>query len=173
MKSKLRILSLTLYRSNFIISLLLLFLLFLGFYLIWTPFFYFLFDKWDIAFAPTPNETIMKQPIYEQIFWVVIIGPLIETLLSQKLVYKLLSLIKFLKRHKVIIMILGAIAFGVLHFYSLSYIVFATFMGFLLMYAYIVRINKKPYWTVAALHGLANLFAIFVDPIEKIIFGVV
>ena len=173
MKSKIRILSLTLYKSNFIVSLSILFLLFLCFYIIWTPLFYLILEKWDITFMPTPNETLMTQPIYEQILLAVIIGPLIETLLSQKLVYKLLSLIKFLKQHKILILILGALFFGILHFYSLSYIVYNVFMGFLFMYAYIVRINKNPYWTVVALHGLTNLFAIFIDPIEKIVFGVV
>jgi hypothetical protein len=39
------------------------------------------------------------------------------------------------------------------------------------MFAYIVKIGKKPYWTVVVLHGLLNLFAILIDPIEKSIFG--
>ena len=168
MKSKLRILSLTIYKSNFIVSLLLLFLLFLCFYLIWTPLFYFLFNKWDITFASKPTSTI-----FESILISVIMAPLVETLLFQKLVYRLLSLMKFLKRRKILIMILGAIAFGALHTYSLLYIIYAVFMGFLFMYAYIVRINKNPYWTVVALHGLINLFVILINPVEKNIFGVV
>ena len=40
------------------------------------------------------------------------------------------------------------------------------------MLAYIVRIEKKPYWIVAVLHGLMNLFSILIDPVEKMIFNV-
>jgi membrane protease YdiL (CAAX protease family) len=145
--------------------------LYLVFYLLWTPLFYLAFEKWNIAFMPTPNETLMKQPLYEQILQAVILGPLIETLICQKLVYKLLSLIKYLKRRKFFIMLIGALIFGLLHFYSLLYIIYNVFTGFLFMYAYIVKLHKKPYWTVVTLHGLMNLFAIFMDPIETIVFS--
>ena len=158
-------------KSNFVVSILILFLLFLGFYVVWTPLYYFLLEKYDILFVATPNETIMKQSFFEQILLAVILTPLIETLISQKLAYKLLSLVKFLKQRKTLIMILGAIAFGIIHCYSLSYIVYNTFMGFLFMFAYIVKLHKKPYWTVVTLHGLTNLFAILIDPIEKIFFS--
>jgi hypothetical protein len=45
-------------------------------------------------------------------------------------------------------------------------------MGFLFMFAYVAKIGKKPYWTVATLHALTNLFALLIDPVEKNVFGV-
>jgi hypothetical protein len=84
------------------------------FYVIWTPVYYFCWTKYDIVFVPTPNETLMTQSYFEQIMGAVIIGPLIETFIFQKGTYKLFSLIKWLKQHKMLIVLLGAIIFGVM-----------------------------------------------------------
>jgi membrane protease YdiL (CAAX protease family) len=173
MKSNFRISFSKLRKSNFFVSLLLLFLLYLGFYVIWTLVYYVFWKQWDILFVSTPNETLMKQSIFEQILQAVIIVPLIETLIFQKWTYKLLSLTKFLKQRKILIMFLSAVIFGIIHFYSLSYIVYNVFTGFLFMFAYIVKLHKKPYWTVVTLHGLINLFAILIDPIEQHVFGMI
>jgi hypothetical protein len=54
----------------------------------------------------------------------------------------------------------------------LSYAIYNFFAGALLMLAYIIKIDKNPYWTVVLLHGLMNLFSIVIDPIEKTIFNV-
>ena len=75
------------------------------------------------------------------------------------------------KTTKVFNCLFGGLIFGLIHFYSLSYVIYNFFVGALLMFAYIVRINKSPYWTVVVLHGLMNLFSIFIDPVEKIIFN--
>lgn len=120
---------------------------------------------------PTPNETIMQQPFVEQILATVILGPIIETLLSQKWLYSSLSLINRLKGNKIRIVIIGGIIFGLLHFYSLSYIVYNIFMGILFMSAYILRKEENPFLSVAALHALTNLFVLIIDPIEKMVFG--
>jgi membrane protease YdiL (CAAX protease family) len=135
--------------------------------------YYLLLEQWDIVFVSTPNETLMKQSLFEQILQAVIIAPLIETLISQKWVYKLFSLIKPLKKRKILIVFLGAIIFGIIHFYSLSYIIYNVFTGFLFMFVYIAKLHKKPYWIVVTLHGLINLFALLIDPVEKQIFSIV
>lgn len=157
--------------GNFIISLLILFSIFMAFYLVWTPLYYIIGEQYEMVFMPTPNETIMQQPFVEQILATVILGPIIETLLSQKWLYSLLSLIKRLKENKIWIAIIGGIIFGLFHFYSLSYIVYNIFMGILFMSAYILRKGENPYWTVTALYALTNLFVLIVDPIEKMVFG--
>jgi len=158
--------------SNFVVSVSLLLLLYFGFYVIWTPLDFLLLEKWDVIFMPTPNDTLMTRPIYIQILVAVIIGPLIETLIFQKWLYKLLSLIKWLKQRKLLIMIIGALVFGAVHIYSLLYIVFAVFMGFLFMFAYVARIGKNPFWTVFVLHALTNLFVILTDSTVRNIFGI-
>ena len=171
--SNFRILFFQLRNKNFVVSVLLFFLIYLVFYFIWTPLYYFFLEKYDIFFASTPNETIMKQSFFEQVILTVILAPLIETLIFQKWTYKVLSLIKFLKYHKILIMIVGAIIFGAIHFYSLFYIVYNMFVGFLFMFAYIVKLHRpeKSYWIVVSLHGLTNLFAILIDPVEKVVLG--
>jgi membrane protease YdiL (CAAX protease family) len=115
----------------------------------------------------------MKQSYFRQIVEAVIIGPLIETFIFQKGLYYLLSNSTVLKQRKIVIMVIGAIIFGLLHFYSLSYVIFNIFTGFLFMFAYIIKLYKNPYWFVVILHGLMNLFAIFIDPVEKLIFGAI
>lgn len=140
------------------------------FYILWTSVYYNFLEKYDILFSPTPNETIMTLGLGKQIFLAVILAPLIETLIFQKWVYQLLSLVGWLKRNKILIIFISAVLFGMIHFYSLSYVIYNFFAGVLLMFAYIVRIDRKPYWTVTVLHGLMNLFSILIDPIEKMIF---
>ena len=64
------------------------------------------------------------------------------------------------KKKKFMIAIIGGLVFGSLHFYSLSYMVYHFFIGFLYMSAFIIKIDKEPYWTVVVLHGLINLLVI-------------
>ena len=129
-------------KSNFSISVLYLFALFLMFYILWTSVYYNFLEKYDILFSPTPNETIMTQGLGKQIFLAVILAPLIETLIFQKWVYQLLSLVGWLKRNKILIIFISAVIFGMIHYYSLSYVIYNFFAGALLMFAYIVRIDR-------------------------------
>jgi len=154
-------------KKNFILSVALCFGLYLLFYITWTLSYYSFFQSFDICFMPTPNDTVMKQPLYEQLIKAVVLGPLIETLLFQKCAYQLFSLVNWLKHRKGLIIIFAGIVFGLLHFYSFSYIVYNIFIGFFLMSVYIVKLGKNPFWIVSVLHGLLNLFAIFIDPLEK------
>lgn len=159
-------------KSSFVTSVITLFTLFLAFWIIWTPLYYLYLSKYDILFMPTPNETLMILPLYRQILEAVVLGPLLETLSCQHWMYLLLSLNGWFNRHKVAIILLGALIFGILHFFSISYIIYTFFMGLLFMSAYILRLNKNPYWTVAVIHALTNLFAILIDPVEKSVFGI-
>jgi hypothetical protein len=135
--------------------------------------YYFYWAEDDIVFVATPNETLMTQSYLTQILEAVIIGPLIETFIFQKVAYTCFSYIKWMKQHKMMIVLFGAIIFGIVHCFSLSYIIYNMFTGCLLMFAYIIKLHKNPYWFVVILHGLMNLFAIFIDPVEKYIFGVI
>jgi|LSQX01.1.fsa_nt_gb hypothetical protein len=160
----------SLQEKSLIYTVLIFFLIFLGFYIIWSPLYYRIFENLDVVFMATPNETIMKQSFYKQILSVVILAPLLETLIFQKWLYRLLSSISWLKKNKILITAIGASVFGLMHPYSLFYIIYNFFAGTLFMSAYIIRLNRSPYLTVAALHALMNLFSICIDPIEKMIF---
>jgi hypothetical protein len=81
-------------KSNLCVSILYLFILFLVFYIVWTPVYYYFLEKYDILFSPTPNETIMTAGLGRRILEIVILAPLIETLIFQKWVYQLFSLVR-------------------------------------------------------------------------------
>lgn len=116
-----------------------------------------LFGIPDIEFK---EQTLLEYGIIMQIVVAVIIAPLLETLINQKGVYWLLSKIKYFRNNVCWIIIISGIVFGSLHWYSLHYMILTTGIGFFLMYAYILRIDKHPYWTVAAIHSLYNLIIV-------------
>lgn len=91
-----------------------------------------------------------------QFFTVVIFAPLVETLVWQLLLYWLLSKIRYFKKNPIWIILISAIGFGISHNYSTHYIIWATIIGFLFMYAYVLRLKNQPFWTVVAIHALAN-----------------
>lgn len=158
-------------KSNFILSFTILFSLFLAYYISWTFLYHYVLCQYDITFTTTPNETIMQESILKQLLFVVIIAPIFETLIFQKWLYQLLSLFKVLKRNKIWLILIGAIIFSSIHFYSLSYFIYNVFAGFFLMSAYVLRKGKNPYWIVATLHALMNLFVLLIEPIELKWFG--
>jgi hypothetical protein len=89
----------------------------------------------------------------------VIITPIFETYLAQSLPYKLLKKVKYLSERGYLILILSALFFGLIHFYSLFYIFYAFMLGLVLMHGYMVRINSdsKTFVLIAVSHALLNL----------------
>ena len=72
----------------------------------------------------------------------VIISPIFETFLAQSLPYKLLKKMKYINERDYLILLISAIFFGLIHFYSLFYIFYAFLLGLVLMYGYMVRIDS-------------------------------
>ena len=107
-----------------------------------------------------PPEARDMGNIASQIFLLVIVAPLLETLISQSLAYKLLSKIRYFRSHKIWIIIISALMFGSLHYSSIPYVIFASLMGTVFMYAYILRIGRNPYWTTVAIHAIFNLASV-------------
>jgi hypothetical protein len=117
----------------------------------------------DIAFYTTPNESFQNTHIVEIIFLTVIMGPLVETLIFQTITYHLLILSEWFRSRKYMIVLIGAIIFGIFHFYTLSYIIYNIIAGGLFMYAYTIKQHKGGYygyWITAILHALININAI-------------
>lgn len=119
-----------------------------------------LFGIPDIVFV---KNDIDEYSIFMKIFTAVIMAPLLETLIFQKWFYRLLSKIKYFRNNVCWIIIISGILFGLSHCYSAHYMIITTAIGFLLMYAYILRIDKHPYWTVAAIHALSNFIIFCLD----------
>lgn len=94
------------------------------------------------------------------IFFVVcIVAPLAETLVFQWLPARIMG--KFKQVSNLQIILISSIIFGLYHAYSPYYIVFATGLGVIFIYGFIILDGSKnsAYWCVALLHSLRNLIA--------------
>jgi hypothetical protein len=89
----------------------------------------------------------------------VILAPIIETFLGQSFPYYLLRKVKYLRERGSLILIVSSLFFGLIHFYSIFYIVYAFLMGLILMYGYLVRIrnDNKTFLLIVICHSLLNL----------------
>lgn len=89
----------------------------------------------------------------------VILAPIVETFIGQSLPYKLLQRINYFKGKDFLILITAASFFGLIHFYSIFYIIYAFLVGLVLMYGYMLRIkvDNKSFTVIAICHSLLNL----------------
>jgi len=114
--------------------------------------------------------TFLPEPIIEnpftiddkwmEIFVVLIVAPIIETLIFQSLIVELVC--KFIKRPRnsfYIALILSALAFALSHTYSISYFVFTFIGGLILALAYYIGRYRKEnaFLLVFIIHSLYNL----------------
>lgn len=95
-------------------------------------------------------------------FSVVIVAPLIETLIFQLLVFKLLSFLGI--RRPVAVIFLSAALFGLGHCYNLPYMFWAFTQGlaFAIMYWFYLPDFTKAYWSTAFIHALRNATSLMV-----------
>jgi uncharacterized protein len=110
----------------------------------------------DITLINFPDQE--KTPVM-LFFSSVILIPLLETFLNQFLPYFLLNKVRYLHERSYLILLMSAIFFGGLHFYSMFYIIFGFLLGLVFMYGYMVRIksDNKTFYLIAATHSLFNL----------------
>lgn len=102
-------------------------------------------------------------------FGIVIIAPILETYLNQKLPFILMQKWSFTKRKYGLYIVVSAIAFALLHCYSLQYIIAVFPVGLVLAYVYLFY-SKNPkiaFWSTTLIHALKNSVAILAFAIEK------
>lgn len=63
-------------------------------------------------------------------------------------------------------MLIGAVVFGVLHFFSLSYIIVTAINGFFFMYAVVIKHKRGGYWLAVLLHAFVNGFGLLLGYFE-------
>lgn len=97
---------------------------------------------------------------WEEFFVACVAAPLLETLLFQQLLFKLLH--RFKLKHVWIVLISG-LMFGFAHSYHLMYVIDAFFGGMILMSCYLLRIGKRPFLVTCIVHALFNLIAIILN----------
>jgi hypothetical protein len=88
----------------------------------------------------------------------IILAPIIETFLGQSLPYYLLKKLGYMNGRNYLVITASALFFGILHFYSLFYIIYAFLLGLVLSYGYVVRIksDKNAFLLIAVCHALLN-----------------
>jgi hypothetical protein len=122
---------------------------------------YCIFKERDIIWFDFPGKE--RDLLY--ILFAIIAAPVFETWLNQALPYKLLNKVTYFKERSNLILFASAIFFGLLHFYSLFYLLYGFLMGIVLMYGYMVRIetDKNTFYLIAASHSLINLGVILIN----------
>ena len=88
----------------------------------------------------------------------IILAPIVETFLGQSLPYYLLKKFSYMNGRNYLVITASALFFGLLHFYSLFYIIYAFLLGLVLSYGYVVRIryDKNAFLLIAVCHALLN-----------------
>ena len=117
----------------------------------------------DVRWFPDPAMDNFGPALF--FIMAVIAVPLTETLIFQKLIYFLMSRTRYFRRHRGWIVAVSAVIFGLNHFYSLFYIIWAGLVGALFMWGYIIRLHRGAFWLIAASHALINLLSLLADRI--------
>ncbi|MGF1587044.1 MAG: type II CAAX prenyl endopeptidase Rce1 family protein [Bacteroidales bacterium] len=98
----------------------------------------------------------------EQIFWGVVFGPIVETIIFHFLLMELLLFIfKKTKNQEYWVVLISAIIFSLIHYYSIQYRIYSFFAGIIFSSAYLVaRKNKMlPFAVVFIIHSVYNLIS--------------
>jgi membrane protease YdiL (CAAX protease family) len=95
-------------------------------------------------------------------FGIVIVAPILETFLNQKLPFTLMQKWSATKRKYGLYIWVSAIAFALLHCYSLQYVIIVIPAGLVLSYVYLFY-SKNPriaFWSTTLIHALKNSVAV-------------
>lgn len=111
------------------------------------------------------NELLKGKSAFEMFFLSVLIGPFLETLFYQTLFFRILNN-DFLKKNKIRIILLSAFVFGISHFFSFFYMLYAFCGGLLLSWFYYIVLknsndHQKATFLTFLFHSIRN-FIVFV-----------
>ncbi len=126
---------------------------------IFSAFLYF-FNTQIITEKESRDILSVKSGLVYQILMNVLFSPFIETLFFQKWIIQFVRFFyKDGKYFKIASILLSSICFGLMHFYSLLYILKTFFLGIVFAFFYIEFSDKKisSFWIVFIMHALFNL----------------
>ncbi|QPH41715.1 CPBP family intramembrane metalloprotease [Pedobacter endophyticus] len=89
----------------------------------------------------------------------ILLAPILETLLSQKLSYELFL---FITKKSQASIFLSSMLFGLMHYSSVHHMFIAFIFGLILGNCYVISLNKNnktAFWNTCAVHSLWNLFS--------------
>ncbi len=123
----------------------------------------------QLIFQPLPHPHIEK-PLRSLFFRAIIVAPIFETFIYQwlLLIYPLKSFQKLTNKKILVGVFISAFLFGIVHFYSWNYILYAFFVGLYLNYIAILSVflRKKKiniFISVLLIHLFINSFVFFVN----------
>ena len=127
------------------------------------PFFTFGIDDMHIK----ERNNINSMGVFLMFLFAVVIAPIYETIIYQVIPYHILKKSHFLFRNKWLIIVIPSLLFGIIHWYSLYYIIYAFATGLALMAAYTARIetDKKTIILIIAVHMIKNIIAFSIDAV--------
>ena len=135
----------------------------------WLQITIFFFLSLLIAIGAYPFKIVIDKVLGETVsapktnswFVVGIVAPIFETFINQYLPFKLFQNYDRLKNKYGLYILSSAIVFGLTHWYSIQYIIFALFVGLVLGYSYFFysKTPIKAFWSTALLHSLRNTFS--------------
>jgi len=110
------------------------------------------------------NESLTKElvefpNIYVAFGVIVLFAPPLETYLSQYLFFKNLKG----RIPQWAIILLSAFVFGLLHTYSIGYVIYAIPSGMLLSLSYALRIHSNPFVCTTLIHAVYNLIGFVIN----------
>lgn len=89
-----------------------------------------------VSYSTIPN-------IIEAFFKGVLFAPIAETMIFQTFIYWLIKkTTKTKQTRNLLFLIISSFAFGYSHYYSIEYITYATFIGIILAYYYLISIKR-------------------------------
>lgn len=101
----------------------------------------------------------------------VIIGPLVETLIFQLGIIEIVLYYRSTKFSGYLALSISSFLFGLTHNYNIYYIIFGTFIGFILAASYLIAKKRKdmsPFLLVCFAHAIINLIAFFHNDIFQL-----
>jgi membrane protease YdiL (CAAX protease family) len=125
-------------------------------YVIQIPFTY-LADIYEKYVGPVGMPSIINSNVFIIILFTVILGPIIETKLFE-IIFKLLR--KYLKiTRNLHLILISALIFGSLHYYSYFYMFIMFVVGIFFSYSYLLYKGKKvsSFTILTCIHSLDNL----------------
>lgn len=96
---------------------------------------------------------------YEALITIVVVAPLVETYLIQYLFFKYLTG----RLPQWTIIVLSGLVFGLMHHYSIGYVLYAIPSGLLLSSSYAFRLRSKPFVCTTLIHAVYNLIGFILN----------
>ena len=112
---------------------------------------------------PDHSSGLKFTSITEEVFLLVVFGPVLETLIFQSFIIK--KSLQYFNNDKLIAILISAIAFGISHYYSIPYVIKATLAGTLysLLYFIIKSRNTAPFIFILLVHSTYNLIGLILN----------